>query len=238
MTSNTLLSVTKLNAFYGRAHILHDIDLHIATGEVRALLGRNGAGKSTLMKTIIGLVKPADGSIEFNGRKIAGQQSYRIASAGIGYVPEERRIFKELTVMENLLVGTQPLRTGMPHWTPEKLFELFPNLGNMRDRPGGKMSGGEQQMLAIARTLMGNPSLLLLDEPSEGIAPKIVEEMAYSIKRVAEQGLTIIVSEQNLHFASLIATSATIIEKGMIRYVGTMAELKQQTDVQAEYLSV
>lgn len=238
MTFTALLSIDKLNTFYGRAHILHDIDLTVRAGEVRALLGRNGAGKSTMMKAIIGLVKPAGGSVTFAGKEITGQRSYRIASAGIGYVPEERRVFRDLSVMENLAVGTQASRPGVPHWTQEKLFELFPNLGNMRDRAGGKMSGGEQQMLAIARTLMGNPSLLLLDEPSEGIAPKIVEEMAYAIQRVAQQGLTIIVSEQNLHFASLIATSATIIEKGAIRYVGTMAELKEQKGIQAEYLSV
>ncbi|EJJ31486.1 ABC transporter ATP-binding protein [Rhizobium sp. CF142] len=238
MTFTTLLSIDKLNTFYGRAHILHDVDLTVRAGEVRALLGRNGAGKSTMMKAIIGLVKPAGGSVRFAGKEITGHRSYRIASAGIGYVPEERRIFRDLSVMENLVVGTQAPRPDVPHWTPEKLFELFPNLGSMRDRPGGKMSGGEQQMLAIARTLMGNPSLLLLDEPSEGIAPKIIEEMAYAIQRVAQQGLTIIVSEQNLHFASLIATSATIIEKGAIRYVGTMTELKEHKGIQAEYLSV
>jgi branched-chain amino acid transport system ATP-binding protein len=235
--SETLLSISDLNTFYGRAHILRDLELDVRRGEVKALLGRNGAGKSTTLKSIIGLVSVSSGEITFGGTPITNQAPYKVARSGIGYVPEERRIFTELTVMENLEVGLRPRRAGAPHWTIERVFEIFPNLADMTNRPGGRMSGGEQQMLAIARTLVGNPTLLLLDEPSEGLAPKVVEQMAAAIGRLGAEGLTIILSEQNLHFAGLIATGATIIEKGTIRFSGTMAELRANRDIQHEYLS-
>jgi branched-chain amino acid transport system ATP-binding protein len=163
---------------------------------------------------------------------------YQIARLGLGYVPEERRIFTDLTVMENLEVGRQPRRDGAPYWTPQRLFELFPNLGRMQDRPGGRMSGGEQQMLTIARTLMGNPAAILLDEPSEGLAPVIVEQMAVTIRSLKREGLTVLLSEQNLHFAHVVADRAYIIEKGQIRYAGTMAELESNAAVREQYLSV
>jgi branched-chain amino acid transport system ATP-binding protein len=182
-----MLSVRGLNAYYGRAHILADVALEVTTGEVVVLLGRNGAGKSTTLKSIIGLVRPAAGEIVFDGRRIDRLEAYAIAQAGLGYVPEDRRIFTELTVMENLEVGRQPARANAPVWTPERLFALFPNLAEMRDRPGGRMSGGEQQMLTIARTLMGNPSCLLLDEPSEGLAPVIVDQMAAAIRALKKE---------------------------------------------------
>ncbi|WP_157089225.1 ABC transporter ATP-binding protein [Oceanibaculum pacificum] len=233
-----MLTVEKLNAHYGRAHILADVGLSIARGEVLALLGRNGAGKSTTMKSIIGLLPPTSGSVRFEDREIAGRPAHEIARQGLGYVPEERRIFSELTVLENLEVGRQPPRPGTPAWTPERLFEIFPNLAEMRRRPGGQMSGGEQQMLTIARTLMGNPSLVLLDEPSEGLAPKIVEQMAETLKALKAEGLTLILSEQNLHFARLVADRATIIEKGRIRFTGTMAELMADEEVRQAYLTV
>jgi len=233
-----MLSVSGLNTFYGRAHILADLALEAQRGEVVVLLGRNGAGKSTTMKSVIGLVAAQSGEISFEGKRIDHLPPHRIAQLGLGYVPEERRIFTDLTVMENLDVGRQAPRSDTPTWTPERLFELFPNLGRMKDRPGGRMSGGEQQMLTIARTLMGNPRLILLDEPSEGLAPVIVEQMAKTILQLKAEGLTVLLSEQNLHFAQLVADRAYIIEKGRIRYQGTMAALSQDAAVREQYLSV
>ncbi|MBL0899899.1 MAG: ABC transporter ATP-binding protein, partial [Reyranella sp.] len=222
----------------GRAHIIHGVSLEARTGEVVALLGRNGAGKSTAMKAIMGLVPPASGEVSFDGRRIERLQPYRIARLGLGYVPEERRIFTELSVMENLEVGRQPARDGLPPWTEDKLFALFPNLARMRERPGGRMSGGEQQMLTIARTLMGNPRCVLLDEPSEGLAPIIVEEMANSIRALKGEGLSVLLCEQNLHFAQAVADRAYIIEKGQIRFGGSMVELAADAALREQYLSV
>jgi len=202
------------------------------------LLGRNGAGKSTTLKTLIGLVRPLAGEIRFGGQRIEQLEPYQIARLGLGYVPEDRRIFTDLSVMENLEVGKQVPRAGAPRWTPEKLFRLFPNLAGMRERPGAHMSGGEQQMLTIARTLMGNPAAILLDEPSEGLAPVIVEQMVKTILELKQEGLCVLLSEQNLHFANLVADRAYIIEKGHIRYQGTMAELAADKQMRAAYLSV
>jgi branched-chain amino acid transport system ATP-binding protein len=233
-----MLSVSDLHAYYGRAHILHGLSLEAAAGEVVALLGRNGAGKSTAIKAIMGLVPPAKGEVSFAGRRIERLPPYRIARLGLGYVPEERRIFTELTVMENLEVGRQDPRQGVPVWTQDKLFTLFPNLADMRERPGGRMSGGEQQMLTIARTLMGNPRCVLLDEPSEGLAPIIVEQMAHSIRSLKGEGLCVLLSEQNLHFSQAVADRAYIIEKGQIRFGGSMAELTADSSLREQYLSV
>ncbi len=236
--SAALLSVSGLHSYYGRAHILADVTLEVAKGEVVVLLGRNGAGKSTTMKSIIGLVRPAAGQVVFDGVEIVGRPPHEIARAGLGYVPEDRRIFTDLTVTENLEVGRQKAREGAPEWTIERLFAIFPNLAEMRDRPGGRMSGGEQQMLTIARTLMGNPRAILLDEPSEGLAPVIVEMMANTILALKHEGLTVILSEQNLHFATMVSDRAYIIEKGRIRYQGTVDELMRDDAVRAQYLSV
>ena len=233
-----MLEIAELDAYYGRAHILQSLGFTMERGEVLALMGRNGAGKSTTMKAVMGLVPPAAGRIAFEGERIEGREPFEIARRGIGYVPEERRIFTELSVMENLSVGQRPPREGVPHWTPDKLFELFPNLGRMRERAGGAMSGGEQQMLTIARTLMGNPRLVLLDEPSEGLAPVIVESMAEAIRALKSEGLAVLISEQNLHFAGNVADRAAIIEKGTIRFTGTMDELKANEAVRNQYLSV
>ena len=233
-----MLAVKDLHAFYGRAHILHGVSLEANAGEVVALLGRNGAGKSTAMKAIMGLVAPARGEVSFAGERIDRLPPYRIARLGLGYVPEERRIFTELSVMENLEVGRQPARDGAPAWTEDKLFALFPNLGRMRERPGGRMSGGEQQMLTIARTLMGNPKCVLLDEPSEGLAPIIAQEMAQSIRALKGEGLSVLLCEQNLRFCEAIADRAYIIEKGQIRFGGTMAELAANSSLREQYLSV
>ena len=233
-----MLEVSRVNSAYGRAHILYDLSLSAQRGEVVVLLGRNGAGKSTTLKTLIGLVRPLAGEIRFGGRRIEQLEPYQIARLGLGYVPEDRRIFTDLSVMENLEVGRQAPRAGAPRWTPEKLFQLFPNLAGMRERPGAHMSGGEQQMLTIARTLMGNPAAILLDEPSEGLAPVIVEQMAKTILELKQEGLCVLLSEQNLHFANLVADRAYIIEKGHIRYQGTMAELAANDRMRATYLSV
>jgi branched-chain amino acid transport system ATP-binding protein len=233
-----LLSIDGLNSHYGRAHILHDVALSVAPGAVMVLLGRNGAGKSTVMKSIIGLVQPSAGRVQFRGQNIAGQAPYRIARLGLGYVPEERRIFRDLTVMENLDIGRQPARAGRDAWTEERLFALFPNLGAMRNRPGGRMSGGEQQMLTIARTLMGNPDLVLLDEPSEGLSPLIVEQMAAAIMALKRQAVTVLLAEQNLHFALRVADSAAVIEAGRIVWSGTVAAFQADSTVGARYLAV
>ena len=233
-----MLSVRNLNPYYGGAHILANVSLEIGAGEVVVLLGRNGAGKSTTLKSIMGLVPPRSGAIVFDGSRIDNRPSFEIARLGIGYVPEDRRIFTDLAVGENLEVGRQPARANAPEWTPEELFALFPNLREMRNRSAASMSGGEQQMLTIARTLMGNPRLLLLDEPSEGLAPVIIEQMARTIVTLKLQGLTVLLSEQNLHFAQQVADRAYIIEKGRIRFSGTMRELAADPATRRAYLSV
>jgi branched-chain amino acid transport system ATP-binding protein len=232
------LTVEGLNSHYGPAHILFDIGLAVGAGEVVALLGRNGAGKSTTFRSIIGLVEQRSGRIMFECRDVSTKPTYDIVRAGLGYVPEERRIFSDLTVDENLEVGRQPKRPNAAYWTPDKLFALFPNLAEMRNRAGGRMSGGEQQMLTIARTLMGNPSLVLLDEPSEGLSPKIVEQMVRAILAMKQEGVSILVSEQNLHFARLISDRAYIIERGRICFGGSMAELDARPDIRDAHLSL
>ncbi|MEI6002513.1 ABC transporter ATP-binding protein [Paraburkholderia bengalensis] len=233
-----LLKVANLNAYYGRAHILFDVSLEVGRGEVVALMGRNGAGKSTTMKSIMGLTARREGTVHFDGADIAALPPHRIARMGLGYVPEDRRVFSGLTVMENLDTGRQPPREGAPSWTPEKLFKLFPNLGEMPRRLGGQMSGGEQQMLTVSRTLMGNPRLVLLDEPSEGVAPVIVEQMANMILELKREGLSILLSEQNLHFAELVSDRAYVLEKGQIRFSGTMRELAHDDGVRRAHLGV
>jgi branched-chain amino acid transport system ATP-binding protein len=240
--SGAMLSVGDLSASYGAAQILYDLSFEVGRGEVVALMGRNGAGKTTTMKAIMGLIA-RKGRVRFNGVDIARRRPYEIARLGIGFTPEDRRIFADLTVMENLDVGRQPPRafadgTPAPQWTPERLFSLFPNLRDMPDRLGGQMSGGEQQMLTVARTLMGNPLLVLLDEPSEGVAPLIVEQMANTIAELKQQGLSILLSEQNMHFAGLVADRVYLLEKGQIRWQGAMAALAADIDLQRSYLTV
>lgn len=238
-----LLRVAGLNAWYGAAHILFDVSLEVGRGEVVALMGRNGAGKSTTFKAIMGLLERSRGERSFMGHAIAGRRPYEIARLGLGFVPEDRRIFSDLTVAENLDVGRQPPRrwpdgTAVPTWTPEALYALFPNLGPMHRRLGGQMSGGEQQMLTVARTLMGNPYLVLLDEPSEGVAPVIVEQMADMILTLKKQGVSILLSEQNVPFAELVSDRAYVLEKGQIRYGGLMAGLMADDALRREYLTV
>ena len=238
-----LLDVRGLSGWYGAAQILFDVDLQVRRGEVVALMGRNGAGKSTTLKGVMGLLGKRKGTLSFMGRDISGSEPHDVASHGLGFVPEDRRIFTDLTVTENLEVGRQPARkwpdgTSAPLWTPERLFKLFPNLGEMPHRPGGRMSGGEQQMLTVARTLMGNPYLVLLDEPSEGVAPVIVEQMAHMIVELKSQGVSILLSEQNMHFAELVSDRAYVLEKGQIRFSGSMDELAANEQVRRAYLSV
>ena len=241
--SQKLLEIDGLNAWYGAAHILHDVALNVGRGEVVALMGRNGAGKSTTLKSIAALVPRREGRIRFMGESIAQKASHQIAQRGLGYVPEDRRIFTELTVLENLEVGRQKPRTwpdgsAVPHWTPEKLFSLFPNLGEMPLRPGGRMSGGEQQMLTVARTLMGQPLLVLLDEPSEGVAPLIVQQMARTIRALKAQGVSVLLSEQNLPFAEAVADRAYLIEQGEVVHEGRMADVVANPDVRKNCLGV
>jgi branched-chain amino acid transport system ATP-binding protein len=241
-TSAPMLSVENLTASYGAAQILFGLSLEVGRGEVVALMGRNGAGKSTTMKAIMGMLA-RKGRVMFNGTDISKSKPHEIARLGLGYTPEDRRIFADLTVMENLDIGRQPPRafadgSPAPEWRPETLFKLFPNLGEMPDRPGGRMSGGEQQMLTVARTLMGNPLLVLLDEPSEGVAPVIVEQMASTILELKKQGLSILLSEQNMVFAELVSDRAYILEKGEIRWQGTMAALAVDSAVQRSYLTL
>ena len=236
--SAPMLEVDGLNAFYGKAQMLFDVSLRVGRGEVVALMGRNGAGKSTTMKSIMGLLTSKRGQIRFMGEDIATLAPYQIARRGLGFVPEDRRVFSELSVLQNLEVGKQAARDGMSPWTPQRLFALFPNLGEMPDRPGGSMSGGEQQMLTVARTLMGNPLLVMLDEPSEGVAPVIVEQMAHMIMNLKQQGLAILLSEQNLHFAQLVCDRAYVLEQGQIRFSGSMQALAADTGVQQAYLSL
>ncbi len=237
-----LLQVQGLNAWYGAAQILFDVTLQVGRGEVVALMGRNGAGKSTTLKALMGMVARR-GSVQFLGQDIARREPHDIARLGLGYVPEERRIFTDLSVMDNLEVGRQPLRrwpdgTPAPVWTPEKLFALFPNLGEMPLRPGGRMSGGEQQMLTVARTLMGQPLLVLLDEPSEGVAPLIVQQMARTIRALKAQGVSVLLSEQNLPFAEAVADRAYLIEQGEVVHEGRMADVVANPDVRKNCLGV
>jgi branched-chain amino acid transport system ATP-binding protein len=243
MSGDAMLKVESLSAWYGAARILYDLNFEVGRGEVVALMGRNGAGKSTTMKAIMGLVGQRQGTVQFNGSDISRLKPFEIARRGLGFTPEDRRIFSDLTVMENLDIGRQPARNfpdgnAAPVWTPERLFALFPNLAEMPNRLGNRMSGGEQQMLTVARTLMGNPLLVLLDEPSEGVAPLIVEQMANTIVELKKEGLSILLSEQNIHFARLVSDRVYVLEKGQIQWQGSMAQLDNNLEVQRAYLTV
>lgn len=232
------LEVEGLTASYGAARILFGVSFAVGAGEVVALLGRNGAGKSTTLRSLVGLVPQRRGRIRFDGRDISRWPTPAIIRLGLGYVPEDRRIFSELTLEENLLVGEQPPRPGVPCWRREQIYRLFPELAELRGRRGDQMSGGEQQMLAIARTLMGNPSLVLLDEPSEGLAPRIVEQLAATLQTLKRQSLGVLLSEQNLALVRLLADRVYVIEKGGIRFHGSLAELAAEPAVSDAYLAV
>jgi branched-chain amino acid transport system ATP-binding protein len=241
--SEAMLEVEGLSAWYGAAQILFDLSFHVDRGEVVALMGRNGAGKSTTIKSLMALLPQRRGSVRFLGEDIARLKPFQIARRGLGFVPEDRRIFSDLTVVENLDIGRQGARRHAdgqpaPSWTTEKLFAIFPNLAAMPHRRGAHMSGGEQQMLTVARTLMGNPLLVLLDEPSEGVAPVIVEEMASTIIALKQEGLSVLLSEQNMHFAELVCDRVYVLEKGQLQWQGHMGDLARNLDVQRRLLSV
>ncbi|HRY01986.1 MAG TPA: ABC transporter ATP-binding protein [Beijerinckiaceae bacterium] len=234
-----LLKVSGLEAFYGAAQILFSVEFELAPGEVVALMGRNGAGKTTTLESIMGLVDRRSGSVDFRGHELIGLRTYEIARLGLGFVPEDRRIFTDLTVIENLEVGRRnPSDAAQEPWTPDRLFSLFPNLAEARDRSAGRMSGGEQQMLTIARTLMGNPLAILLDEPSEGIAPIIVDQMIDMIAELKKSGVAILVSEQNLPFAAAVADRAYVLDHGQIKYSGAIASLLNDEEVRRTYLEL
>jgi branched-chain amino acid transport system ATP-binding protein len=208
--------VRSLSAGYGRARVLYDVAFEASAGEVVALLGGNGAGKSTTLKAIMGMIPPWSGEVVFDGRRIDGLEPHEIARLGLGYVPEDRRIFTDLTVAQNLEVGRQPPRAGSPSWSDEALFALFPALGALRQRRGGRMSGGEQQMLTIARTLAGNPQAILLDEPSEGLAPLVIAAVAKAIREMKRAGVTVVLAEQSLRFTEQVADRIYRVEKGRL----------------------
>ena len=231
-----MLELRDVRAVYGRSRVLHGITLAAGEGEVVALLGRNGAGKSTTLKAIVGLVQVTAGEIRFRDRPLLGLATHEISRLGIGLVPEDRRVFGDLTVLENLIVGQRAGRRS--RWTVERVFDLFPDLGRLAGRRGGSLSGGEQQMLTIARTLMTDPALLLLDEPSEGLAPVVVRRLADAIAALKREGLAILLSEQNVRFARRLADRAYIIEKGEIKFAGTIAELDANESIRRAYLSV
>ena len=229
-----MLEIRDLHAVYGRSHVLHGVSLTAREGEVVSLLGRNGAGKSTTLKAVMGLVRVTGGSVTFDGEALTALPTHVISRRGLGYVPEDRRIFADLTVRENLLVGE---RAGS-RWTVERLFALFPGLSPLAARRGGSLSGGEQQMLTIARTLVTDPRLLLLDEPSEGLAPVIVRRLGDAIAALKREGLTIVLSEQNLKFARRLADRAYVIDKGEITFEGTIAALDADESRRRAYLGV
>ncbi|RTZ98401.1 MAG: ABC transporter ATP-binding protein [Deltaproteobacteria bacterium] len=223
--NNYLLDVTDLNSFYGKAQILFDMTLRINRGEVVVLLGRNGAGKTTTFKSIMGIVKPRSGKVRFKNKEIQSLPPFKTCGLGLGYVPEDRRVFSRLTILENLEVGRQPARQGRPAWTAERLFELFPNLAERRHQNGGNLSGGEQQMLTIARTLMGNPEMIILDEPSEGLAPVIVDQLAATLLKLKNEKVSILLAEQNLSFAKRVCDRAYLVYQGTVCHESTLAEL-------------
>ena len=234
-----LLEVDRLHTFYGDSHILVDLSLEVAEGEVVCLLGRNGAGKSTTLKSIIGLAPPRAGRVLLRGQDLAGQPPFRVARRGIGYVPEDRRVFPNLTVHENLEVARKTWAGGGSIlWTAERVFELFPRLEERRRQRAGSLSGGEQQMLTIARTLMGNPEVLLLDEPSEGLAPLVVEMLEEQLRRLKAAGLTIMLTEQSVRFVADLGDRVYILENGMVKYQGSMASFLGDEEVRLAYLAV
>ena len=229
-----LLQAQDVHTAYGLSRVLFGVSLEVEAGECVCLLGRNGVGKSTTMRSIMGLTPPQAGRITWKARDITGWPPYRIAQAGIGFVPEDRRIFADLTVWENLDVAARPRGS----WTVERVFELFPKLAELANRNGGFLSGGEQQMLTIARTLMGNPELLLLDEPSEGLAPLVVDHLRDQIARLKQEGLTILLAEQNTEFSLALADRVYVLEKGSIRFSGPAARLRDDAALRHELLAL
>lgn len=233
-----LLELNAVNTFYGRSHILFDVSLSVEKGEVVSLLGRNGAGKSTTFRSIIGLTPPRSGEVVFRGERVSGLRAFRICRKGIGFVPEDRRCFPDLTVRENLEVAARREKEVAQPWTIERIFALFPRLEERERNLGSQLSGGEQQMLTIARTLMTNPEVLLLDEPSEGLAPLVVALLADMILQIRKEGVTVLLAEQNLHFCAKVADRGYVIDKGSVKYEGPMSDLLSNEEVKEKYLAV
>ena len=237
-SSSLILNIDQINTFYGQSHVLQAVSLSIHKGEVVCLLGRNGVGKTTTLRSIIGLTPPRSGRIQLKGIDIAGKQPFQIAQLGIGYVPDDRRIFSDLTLFENLELAHRLSSKGKTQWTFEKIYDLFPVFVDLKERKGSQLSGGEQKMLAIGRALMKNPDLILLDEPSEGLAPLIVQNLAQVIGRIRSEGVTILLADQNLKFCRKTSDRGYILEKGMIQYEGVMEEIWQNEEIVKKYLVV
>lgn len=229
-----MLEVKEIHTYYGLSHILFGVSLHVAFGDIVCLLGRNGAGKTTTLRSIMGLTPPRQGSIRFKGEEIVGRQPFVLARRGIGYVPDDRRIFSDLTVGENLAIAAK----GSGEWNRDRVYEVFPVLEDISSRKGGNLSGGEQQMLTIARALMGNPEFLLLDEPTEGLAPLLVTALEEQIRKLREAGLTVLLAEQNVRSALRLSDRGYIIDNGQIRYHGSIKELSENEEIRKKYLLV
>ena len=238
MSADSSLSVAGLTAFYGASQVLFGINLEVGQGQCLALLGRNGAGKSTTMKAIAGIIPSAATKIDLHGKSINGIASYRIARAGLGFVPEDRQVFPEHSVEDNLTLAEKTGVQNQRDWTLQRVYEAFPLLVPLRNRLAGQLSGGEQQMLVIGRALMGNPSVLLLDEPSEGLAPVIVQQIAVQIKALRKGGTTILLAEQNMHFCLHVASHVAVIDKGKIVYCDSVEGLRNNEEIKRRYLSV
>jgi branched-chain amino acid transport system ATP-binding protein len=232
-----MLQVEGIHTFYGLSHILFGVSLKVDPGEIVCLLGRNGAGKTTTMKSIIGITPPRQGSIKYKGEEIVGTEPYLLTRKGIGYIPDDRRIFADLTVGENLEIGERKNKQG-EGWTRERIYEMFPALKNIESRKGGFLSGGEQKMLAIARALMGNPEFILLDEPFEGLAPLLVHALEGQIRKLREAGLTVLIAEQNVRSTLRLSDRGYIIDNGQIRFHGSIGELRDNEEVRKKYLLV
>jgi branched-chain amino acid transport system ATP-binding protein len=238
MSGQATIQVEDLDVYYGTSQILFGVGLSVQQGDTMALLGRNGAGKSTTMKAIMGLAPPRRGTVSLRGTVISGLKPYHIARAGLGFVPEDRQVFPEHTVEDNLVIGRKKGPEGEDEWPLKRIYEVFPLLEPLRYRIAGRLSGGEQQMLAIARTLMGNPALLLLDEPSEGLAPIIVQRIGELLRQLRSIGATVLIAEQNMHFCLGLANRATVIDKGQIVYSASIEELKRNDEVRQRYLAL
>jgi len=238
MSDRVMFEAQSIDVFYGTSQILFDVSVSVVEGQTMALLGRNGAGKSTTLKAIAGIAPPARGRIRVTTKEVHGRKPYVIARAGLGFVPEDRQVFPEHSVEDNLVIGAKKGPDGQDYWNVKRVYEMFPLLGPLKQRMAGHLSGGEQQMLTIARTLMGNPIGLLLDEPSEGLAPVIVERIGELLRRLRDMGVTVLLAEQNMHFCLGIASHAIIIDKGQIVYRNTIEALREDDTVKSRYLAL